>query len=428
VTDLIVDGMPPAGLRGRLRVPGDKSISHRAVLLAALAHGTSTLAGLSDGLDVRHTIAAVAACGAGVGESAGTVTIDGGVERLHEPAGVVDVGNSGTGIRLLAGWSSAFPWLTVLAGDESIARRPMHRVVEPLRAMGSSVDGRDGGRLPPLVVRGGGLEGINYPLPVPSAQVKGAVLLAGLGADGETTVSEPAPLRAHTEELLAIFGADVRVSRGTVTVRRSVLSPRSLDVPGDPSQAAFWVVAACITPGSDLTVERVYIGPARAGFLDVLERMGADVVVEHRDRSSNTADLHARFRPLRATRVGGAEVPGLIDEIPVLAVAAAMAEGTTVFADAGELAVKESNRIATLTSGLGALGGRIEAAVDGVVVKGGAGRPLTGGTADAHGDHRIAMAMAVAGLAAAGPTVVAGWEAVATSYPTFEEDLRRCVS
>jgi 3-phosphoshikimate 1-carboxyvinyltransferase len=265
-------------------------------------------------------------------------------------------------------------------------------------------------------------------LPVPSAQVKGAVLLAGLGADGETTVSEPVPLRAHTEELLAAFGADVRVSRGTVTVRRSVLTPRSLDVPGDPSQAAFWVVAACIAPGSDLTVERVYIGPARAGFLDVLVRMGADIVVEHHDEASNTADLHARFGPLRATKVGGSEVPGLIDEIPVLAVAAAMAEGTTVFADAGELAVKESNRIATLTSGLGALGGRIEPAVDGVIVHGGAGRPLQGGTADAHGDHRIGMAMAVAGLAAAGPTVVAGWEAVATSYPTFEEDLRRCVS
>jgi 3-phosphoshikimate 1-carboxyvinyltransferase len=425
---LVVDGAPAAGLRGRLRVPGDKSISHRALLLAALAEGRSRLSGLSDGTDVRHTLGAVRAFGADVDEAGRVTTIGGGRDSLSEPDAVIDVGNSGTGIRLLAGLSAGFGWLTVLAGDESIARRPMDRVAEPLRAMGALVDGRDQGRLPPLVVRGGGLRGIDYRLPVASAQVKGAVLLAGLAAEGETTVREPVAVRAHTEELLALCGADVTVRPGSVTVRPSRLKPFDLDVPGDPSQAAFWVVAACLVPGSDLVVEHVYVGPARAGFVDVLERMGADLAVEGYDEVTRTADLHARYGPLRATSVGGAEVPGLIDEIPVLAVAAALAEGTTTFADAAELLVKESDRIAAMTAALAGVGARAEPRADGLVVHGCGGRPLAGGPVDARGDHRVAMAMAVAGLAAAGPTSVAGWEVVATSYPTFEEDLRRCVS
>ncbi len=427
MTQLVVDGTPAGGVQGRLRVPGDKSISHRAILLAALAEGGSQLAGLSDGLDVAHTLGAVEACGAAVEPAAsGVVTIKGG--RLREPDAVIDVGNSGTGIRLLAGWSAAQPWLTVLAGDASIARRPMDRVAAPLRAMGAVVDGRDGGRLPPLVIRGGGLRGIDYTLPVASAQVKGAILLAGLGADGETTVREPAPLRAHTEELLELCGADIQRIPGVVIVRRSKLSPFKLDVPGDPSQAAFWVVAACVVPGSDVVVEHVYVGPARAGFVDVLHRMGADLALEGYDPATRTADLHARYRPLQATVVRGAEVPGLIDEIPVLAVAAALAEGSTTFADAQELIVKESDRIATVSAGLGRLGVTVEPRADGLVVHGRAGQPLSGGRVDAQGDHRIAMAMAVAGLAATRPTSVAGWEVVATSYPNFEEDLRRCVS
>jgi 3-phosphoshikimate 1-carboxyvinyltransferase len=431
VSRLVVDGVPPRGLRGRLRVPGDKSISHRAILLAALAEGRSQLRGLSDGTDVSHTVGAVRACGAAVERGNGdppVVAITGGRGRLHEPGNVIDVGNSGTGIRLLAGWSAGFAWLTVLTGDESIARRPMDRVAEPLRAMGAAVDGRDGGRLPPLVVRGGRLHGIDYLLPVASAQVKGAVLLAALAAEGATTVREQVAVRAHTEELLAICGADVKVEPGSVTVGPSALAPFDLDVPGDPSQAAFWVVAACIVPGSDLVVEHTYVGPARAGFVGVLQRMGADLVVERFDEATRTADLHARHAPLRATSVGGAEIPGLIDEIPVLAVAAALAEGTTIFADAAELRVKESDRIASMTAGLSGVGADVEPRDDGLVVHGSGGRPLAGGAVDARGDHRVAMAMAVAGLATAGPTSVAGWEAVATSYPTFEEDLRHCVS
>ncbi len=430
--ELVVPGaMGP--LRGRLRVPGDKSISHRAILLAALAEGGSELRRLSGGLDVGHTLAAVASCGAGIstlphGPGEVSVAVEGGRSRLHEPASVLDVGNSGTGIRLLAGWCAAFPWLSVVQGDPSIATRPMGRVVEPLRLMGARVDGRRDGRLPPLVVRGGALRGIDYRLPVASAQVKAAILLAGLAADGATTVREDVVTRAHTEELLAACGADVEVGPGWVTVRPSALAPLLLDVPADPSQAAFWVVAAAIVPGSDLVLEDTYVGTARAGFLDVLRRMGADIELVAFDPARASADLRVRYRPLHATVVSGAEVPGVIDEIPALAVAAARAEGVTTFADAAELRVKESDRVASMTAALRAVGVAVEPQADGLVVTGNGGRPLAGGAVDSSGDHRVAMALAVAGLDATGPTVIAGWEAVATSYPGFEEDLRRCVS
>jgi 3-phosphoshikimate 1-carboxyvinyltransferase len=415
------------GLHGRLRVPGDKSISHRAVLLAALADGPSHLRGLSGGADVAHTLGAMAACGATVeGEAPSDVVITGGA--LGEPRAVIDVGNSGTGIRLLAGWAAARPWLTVLQGDASVAGRPMDRVAEPLRAMGATIDGRDGGRYPPLVIRGGGLRGIEFAPPTASAQVKSAILLAGLGAEGPTTVREGIPTRAHTEELLALAGARIEAVPGEVTVWPSILHPIDLDVPGDPSQAAFWVVAACVVPGSDLVVEHVYVGPGRAGFLGVLGRMGAQVTLEHHDPIAHTADIRVRASSLVATDVGGREVPDLIDEIPVLAVAAAYARGVTTFADAAELKVKETDRIATVSSELSAVGVSVQPRPDGLVVTGNPARPLAGGVATSHGDHRIAMALAVAGLSAHGPVEVGGWEAVATSYPGFEEDLQRCVS
>src|SRR2546423_6925615 len=298
-------------LRGRLRVPGDKSISHRALLLAARAGGTSVVTGLSDGDDVRHTAAAVEALGAVIDGD----RISGGIGRLHEAEQVIDVGNSGTGIRLLAGFCAAFDWLTILEGDASIAGRPMDRVAEPLRRMGAKVDGRQGGRYPPLAIRGGGLHGIDYRPPVASAQVKSAILLAGLGAPGETVVHELVETRRHTEELLALAGVDVAVDGLTVRMRPGPLEPFELDVPGDPSQAAVWVVAACIVPGSGLGVEHVYLGPARSGFLDVLRRMGAAIAVDGQD-------VHVRYSAdLHGTAVGGAEGPGLIDEIPALAVA-----------------------------------------------------------------------------------------------------------
>lgn len=407
----------PAPLRGRIRVPGDKSISHRALMLAARAEGVSTVRGLSDGQDVRRTAAAVEAMGASI-EGA---TIRGG--HLHEPEAVIDVGNSGTGIRLLAGLCAGLPWLTVLTGDDSITRRPMDRISTPLRQMGASVDGRGGGRFPPLAVRGGALHGIDYSPPMASAQVKSAVLLAGLAAAGETVVREPVATRAHTEEMLVAAGADISVHRVgagmVVRLRPSRLRPFELDVPGDPSQAAFWLVGACIVPDSDVVVEDVYVGPGRTGFLDVLRRMGADVSLE-RPRGS-VADLRARYGRLTATTVSGAEISAVQDEIPVLAVAAMTAEGSTAFRDAEELRVKETDRLATITSELGAVGARIEPLPDGLIVHGG-GSPH-GGVGQSHGDHRIAMALAVAGLAARGRTTINGWESVDTSYPAFAEHL-----
>ncbi len=403
-------------LRGRITVPGDKSISHRALILATLAEGTSAVRGLSDGGDVVRTRSAVQAMGATIdGEK-----IIGGRSRLHEPSDIVDLGNSGTGIRLLAGLCAGFPWLTVLTGDESVRRRPMSRVAEPLRLMGARVDGRDEGRLPPLAVRGGALHGIDYHLPVPSAQVKSAVLLAGLSAEGETVVRQPVVTRAHTEEMLAACGADLDVSEDglVVRLRPSTLQPFELDVPGDPSQAAFWVVAACVVPGSEVIVEDVYIGPARTGFLDVLDRMGADI------ERLGERSIRARYSPdLHGTGVWPAEIAGLIDEIPVLAVAAAVAEGPTRFLDVAELRVKESDRVATIIDGLGALGAGVSVDGDALHVAGGVA--LRGAAVQSHGDHRIAMALAVAGLVAEGTTTIEGWEAVATSYPGFERDLER---
>jgi 3-phosphoshikimate 1-carboxyvinyltransferase len=418
----------PGGVHGRIRVPGDKSISHRALLLAARAEGRSSLRGLSAGEDVAHTLAAIECFGAGVRRDGDLILVDGGTGRLHEPDVVVDVGNSGTGIRLMAGWATGIDGLAVLAGDASIAARPMDRIVSPLRQMGAQIDGRQQGRFAPLAVRGGQLHGIDYALPVPSAQVKGAVLLAGLGAAGETTVREQVPTRLHTEELLELAGADIRRAPGWVTVRPGELRPLALDVPGDPSQAAFWIVAACITPGSELTVEHVYVGSGRAGFVDVLRRMGAAVEVTGFDPATSTASITASYSPLHATEVGGAEVPSLIDEIPVLAVAAAVAEGATTFADASELKVKESDRIATVVAALAAVGARSEGRPDGLVVYGRPGGTISGGAVDSVGDHRVAMAMAVAGLVASAPVRVGRWESVATSYPMFEEDYQRCLS
>jgi 3-phosphoshikimate 1-carboxyvinyltransferase len=411
---------PSGPIRGRLRMPGDKSISHRALLLAALAEGRSSVGGLSDGADVVGTRRAIEALGAATDDVDGRVVVDGG--GLHEPEDVIDVGNSGTTIRLLTGLCAALPFLTVLAGDESIARRPMDRVAVPLRLMGATIEGRDDGRFPPLSVRGGDLHGITYRTPVPSAQVKSAVLLAGLGADGDTVVEEDVPTRAHTEELLARFGADVEVDDGRVRVRRSRPEPFTFDIPGDPSQAAFWVVAATLVPGSDLVIEDLYLGPARSGFLDVLVRMGADLEIDH-DPEAGTGTVRVRPAALHGTTVVGAEIVGL-DEVPALAIAAGAAEGMTRFVDVGELRAKASARLATVSAALRAVGGTAEVDGDALVIDGGT---LRGGVVASHGDHRIAMAAAVAGLASVDAAVtIEGWEAVATSYPRFEQDLGEC--
>jgi 3-phosphoshikimate 1-carboxyvinyltransferase len=424
VSDLVVSG--PRPLRGRIRVPGDKSLSHRALLLAALAHGRSRITGLATGDDVARTRSAVAALGVGAD---GDVLTGGGPAALHEPEGVIDCGNSGTAVRLLAGLVAGIPGLTVLVGDASIARRPMGRVAEPLRAMGARIDGRAGGTLTPLVVRGGDLHGTRHELAVASAQVKSALLLAGLRADGETTVVEPAPSRDHTERMLASLGAPIRVDAAarSVTVRApdAPWAGFEFTVPGDPSSAAFWIVGALVVPGSEVTVEHVALNPARIGFVDVLVRMGAriEVVPTGETMDEPVGDLHATSSTLRGTVVAGDEVPRVIDEIPVLAVAAACAEGVTEFRDAAELRVKESDRIATVHEELSRFGVGVEARPDGLVVRG--AERLTPAEVRSHGDHRIAMAAAIAGLTAAGDTRVGGFDGVASSYPTFVDDLVR---
>jgi 3-phosphoshikimate 1-carboxyvinyltransferase len=400
-------------------VPGDKSISHRAVLMSALASGPSVVRGLSDGADVRHTLAAVVALGAEVVEHDGAVTITGG--GLRAPLDTIDVGNSGTGIRLLAGIVSGLPFRTHIDGDDSVRTRPMDRVAVPLRLMGARIDGREGGRYAPLVVDGGGLRGIEYTTPVASAQIKSAILLAGLGAEGTTVVHEPAVSRRHTEEMLVARGAGLVVDGTTTTLTPSTLAPLDCTVAGDPSQAAFWLAMAAALPGSEVTVEGLYLGPARQGFLDVLVRMGADVRLT--TAADGSSDAAVTGGALHATDVEPHEVPGLVDEIPILAVVAALAEGTTRIRGAHELRVKETDRLATITAMLRALGASVVEHDDGLDVTGGTLHP---GTLDSSGDHRIAMAGAMAALAATGPTSIRGFEAVATSYPGFLGDLRRC--
>lgn len=402
-------------------MPGDKSISHRAILLSALAHGTSTIRGLSDGADVGHTLAAVQALGAGVATDAdGAVHITGGA--LRECEHPLDFGNSGTGIRLLAGVAAGLPFRTELDGDESIRSRPMDRIAVPLRLMGADIDGPSGGRFAPVVVTGGQLRGINYTTPVASAQVKSAVLFAGLAADGITTVNEPSLTRRHTEEMLAARGADITVEGTTTQVRRSSLRPMDEDVPGDPSQAAFWIAAAAAIPGSDVTVVDLYLGQARDGFLDVLRRMGADLDVTTEPGMAST--VHVKGAMLQGTDITPEEVPGLVDEIPALAVTAALADGVTRIRGAGELRIKESDRIATIAEMLTAFGAQVVELEDGLDITGGS--PLQPAQVHSHGDHRIAMAAAMAALATKGTSQIEGFDAVATSYPSFVDDLALC--
>ena len=412
-------------LFGSVRVPGDKSISHRALLLAALAEGESTITGLSDGDDVRRTLLAVRALGAKVTEDDGVVRVAGGRRRLHGASEPLDLGNSGTGMRLLAGVVAGLEGTTVLTGDASLTSRPMDRVAEPLELMGATVTGRGERRLPPVEVTGGSLRAIDYRPPMASAQVKSAVLLAGIAAEGETVVREPVPTRTHTEDMLAAAGATISVSEEegerVVHVRRSELRPGRTAVPGDPSQAAFWVVAGLVVPGSAVTVRDVYLGPQRSGFLDVLRRMGAGIeVVEH---SGETGTIVSRTTMLRGTEVRAEEIPSL-DEVPILAVAAAVAEGQSRFRDVGELRVKESDRLVGTVAMLRSLGAEADVDGDDLVVAGGAN--FRAGRFDSAGDHRMAMAAAVAGLSGRSSsevTTIVGWDSVGTSYPRFSLDL-----
>ena len=447
-----IEGGSP--LRGSVRPPGDKSISHRALILSALAEGESQIFGLSDGEDVARTAAALSAMGAEInlpddfGSAEAEVRVTGG--HLSEPAEPLYLGNSGTSMRLLAGVCAAQPMNVLLDGDESLRSRPMGRIAEPLSFMGATVKAASNAPQPltaPIAITGGNLSGIDYTLPVASAQVKGAVLLAGLRARGETIVREFLPSRAHTEEMLAECGADIEVTRGgefhqTTKLRPSQIQPHVWHIPADPSQAAFWIVAALCAPGSEVVAENIYLGPGREGFVDVLLRMGGKVEFAPRDSNevagsasgsaseniavgipgSASRSIKAQASSLTATDITPQEVPRLVDEIPVLAIAAAHAEGVTRFHGIGELRTKETDRVAAICAMLQALGGQAEAEGDTLAIQGTGG--LRHGKVDAAGDHRIAMSAAVAAMAmpAGAEVSISSWDAVATSYPGFLAD------
>ena len=420
---------PSGPLRGSLRPPPDKSISHRAALIAAMGEGETTIEGYLDSADTRSTLDAVQACGAEV-EEVGSVGFEPelrvrGVGLRGAVDAEIDVGNAGTLLRLLPGWlagQSEGRWK--LDGDDSIRRRPVDRIAEPLRRMGAEVRCREG-RLPPLEVKAAELHGIEYPMPIASAQVKSCLLLAGLLAEGPTWVGEPLRSRDHTERMLAAAGADVIWISGGVQVRPTErLEPGHIVVPSDFSSAAFFVVAALLVAGSEVVLEDVGANPTRTGLLGILRRMGAEIEVEPLGGARGgepAARIRVRSATLRSTEVGGAEIPLAIDELPLAALAACFAEGTTTIRDAAELRRKESDRVATTCEALNALGGSAEETDDGMRIEGSGG--LRGGTVDSHGDHRIAMLAAVAGLASAEGVEVEGMEAAAVSYPGFERDL-----
>jgi len=424
----------PSKLLGTLVVPGDKSISHRAALFNAIADGTARVVNYPDGADCGATLACLRDLGVGIeqrpsaeaaaAEGALDLTVHGvGLHGLREPEDILDAQNSGTTMRLLLGILAGQPFFSILTGDASLRGRPMDRVTEPLREMGARITGRDGGSRAPLGIEGGSLRAIDYRTPVASAQVKSSLLLAGLYAKGTTMVDEPADSRDHTERLLAAMGAACGHDGHRAWVGPSTLRAVDLRIPGDFSAAAYWLVAAVLHPNASIRLRGVGINPTRTGLLDTLRAMGANIRVENErwEGGEPVADLWAESSSLEGTEVAGDMIPRLIDEAPVLAVAAALARGTTVIRDAAELRVKESDRIATTTAALRRFGADIDELPDGMVIRG--RRSLHGATVASQGDHRLAMALAVAGLLAEGETVVQDAEAVAVSYPRFWEDI-----
>lgn len=409
-----------------IQVPGDKSISHRSVMLGALAHGKTKIDGFLPGADCLQTIACFQQLGVEIQRPTPTeVVIEGrGREGLLEPTAPLDVGNSGTTIRLLLGILAGTPFHSVVLGDQSIARRPMKRVVDPLRQMGARIDGRQDGNYPPLSIRGGALKGICYKSPVASAQIKSCLLLAGLQAEGETTVIEPSPSRDHTERMLRAFGVDLTTTPGRIQISGGQsLSRQHVRIPGDPSSAAFFWAAALMVPGSSITVRDVGLNPTRTGILDVFRQMGAKVDIHQKEEwcGEPVGDVTVSGDKLQGIEIKGELIPRVIDEIPLLAVVATQAEGITTIRDAAELKVKETNRIRAMVTELTKLGAVIEETVDGMRITG--STPLSGGICKSYGDHRIAMSMAIAGLASQEEVVIQGAEVVQISFPGFYKQL-----
>lgn len=412
---------PARAVSGEIMVPGDKSISHRSIMLGSLALGETRVTGFLRGEDNFATLNAFRAMGIGIEDDGTVLRISGkGIHGLTEPSDVLDCGNSGTSMRLMTGLLAGQRFFSVLSGDQYLRKRPMKRVIQPLSAMGASIFGRAGGDKAPLAIVGKELHGITYASPVSSAQVKSAILLAGLYADGDTTVTEPHLSRDHSERMLRHFGADLTTFSGGVTIRSgNQLQGREITVPGDISSAAFFLVAGLIVPDSELLIRGVGVNPTRTGIIDVLSAMGGDIqLLNPREASGEpVADLLVRSSRLKGVEIGGDVVPRAIDEFPVICVAASLAEGRTVVRDAMELRVKETDRIKAMATNLSLAGVGVEETADGMVIEG--RERLNGCRVESFGDHRIAMSMLIAGLAADGETTVTDVGCIATSFPDF---------
>ncbi|QWH41566.1 3-phosphoshikimate 1-carboxyvinyltransferase [Bacillus mycoides] len=412
-------------LNGKIVVPGDKSISHRSVMFGAIAEGTTKVSNFLLGEDCLSTIACFQKLGVQIEQSGNDVTIYGkGLANLQEPKEVLDVGNSGTTIRLMLGILANTPFHSTIIGDASIGKRPMKRVTDPLSTMNAQIDGRENGQYTPLSIRGGKVKGMHYHSPVASAQVKSAVLLAGLQGEGVTTVTEPMQSRDHTERMLRAFGCTVDVNGRTVSLQGGQqLKGADIEVPGDVSSAAFFLVAGAIVQNSKLVLENVGLNPTRTGILDVLTKMGALISINHirNEEFEPCGDITIETSKLKGIEIGGTLIPRLIDEIPVIALLATQAEGITVIKNAEELKVKETNRIDTVVDELGKLGAKIESTPDGMIIYG--KQSLKGNTVNSHGDHRIGMMLAIASCIIDGEVKIENSDAVAVSYPKFFEQL-----
>ena len=417
---------PIEKIQGKISVPGDKSISHRAVMLSGISQGKSRIKGFLRGEDCLSTIACFRGLGIDIQEKNQEIHITGkGLHGLSEPKDILDAGNSGTTMRLLSGILAGQNFLSIITGDHSLKKRPMDRIANPLREMGAAIDGRCGGSLAPLVIRGGGLQGMDYTLPVPSAQVKSAVLLAGLYAEGYTIVREKSISRDHTERMLRFLGGNIKTQKGVITLKSSNLEGQEIEVPGDISSAAFFIAAAAAFEGAHLIVEKVGLNPTRTGIIDVLRDMGADIEFDriHKSGGEEIGDIIVRGRKLLGTNIDETIIPRLIDEIPVIAVIAAVAEGKTTIRGAGELKVKESNRIDAMVRELKKRGVDIKELPDGMEING--PNEIRGGVAESYQDHRIAMAMAICGLFAKEPIKINNPECIAISFPEFEDKLKQ---
>jgi 3-phosphoshikimate 1-carboxyvinyltransferase len=412
---------PAASVKGEIIVPGDKSISHRSIMLGAIANGVTSVRGFLRGGDNMATMGAFRSMGVQIDDDGETVVIHGkGLHGLSEPGDVIDCGNSGTTIRLITGLLAGQSFFSVVTGDQYLRKRPMKRVVEPLSRMGARILGRNQGSLAPLAISGGSLNAIGYESPVSSAQVKSAIMLAGLYADGETSVREPTLSRDHSERMFRLFGASLEIFNSGVTVKGGVeLQGQDITVPGDISSATFFMVAALITPGSELLIKNVGVNPTRTGAIDILQAMGGNIELQNQREVSGepVADLLVRSSQLKGCAIAGSVVPRAIDEFPAICVAAACAEGTTTIREARELRVKETDRITAMATNLRRLGVTVEECEDGMTITG--VEQLSGGDVDSYGDHRIAMSFSVAALVSKSGITVSDTECVSTSFPTF---------